>query len=283
MKLHLPKWAPPLLLIITAALFARYWQTHPGLGQTLQQANPWGLVLIGVLFAISIGCIAAVYAVLLQICGLRLKQSENFALTGYSTIANFFGPGQSGPGVRAVYLKKKHGLKLRDYTVATLLYYAVYAVLSGLLLLGSSGQYWPWAVLGFMGIVAVVWLVLHKWPPTRLNVSSKLLVLLTLAVFAQLLCYILIYAVELHLVQAHASLRQIVAYAGAANFSLFVSLTPGGIGIREAFLAFSTKLHGIGLGSIVAANVLDRAVYVVVLGILFLFLSSLHLKKRFKV
>ena len=283
MKLHLPKWAAPLLIIITAAVFARYWQTHPGLGQTLQQANPWGLVVIGILFILSLVCIAAVYDILLKICSVRLGSSENLALTGYSTIANFFGPGQSGPGVRAVYLKKKHGLKLRDYTVATLLYYAVYALLSGLLLLGSSGQYWPWAILGFAGVVAVVWLVLHKWPPTRLKLSPRLLLALTLAVAAQLLCYILIYAVELHLVQAHASLRQIVAYAGAANFSLFVSLTPGGIGIREAFLAFSTKLHGISLGSIVAANVLDRAGYVVVLGLLFLLLSSLHLKNRFKV
>lgn len=283
MKFHVPKWTAPALLLITAALFARYWQTHPSLAQTLRQADPWGLVVIGVLFMISLVCIAAVYNILLQICGLRLKRSENFALTGYSTIANFFGPGQSGPGVRAVYLKKKHGLKLRDYTVATLLYYAVYALLSGLLLLSSSGQYWPWSILGFAGVVAVVWLVLHKWPPTRLKLSPRLLIVLTLAVAAQLLCYILIYAVELHLVQAHASLRQIVAYGGAANFSLFVSLTPGGIGIREAFLAFSSKLHGIGLGSIVAANVLDRAVYVVVLGLLFLLLSSLHLKNRFKV
>ena len=105
--------------------------------------------------------------------------------------------------------------------------------------------------------------------------------MLTLAVAAQLACYVLIYFVELQMVQAGANLRQVVAYAGAANFSLFVSLTPGGIGIREAFLAFSTKLHGIGLTSIVAANVIDRAVYVVVLGLLFAVLSGLHVKRRF--
>ena len=285
MKLRLPRWTAPLLLLVTGGLFAWYWRHHPEVGSTLSHANPGGLAVIGVLFLASIGCIAWAYWILLKICGLHIQSAENMALTSYSTIANFFGPGQSGPGVRAVYLKQKHGLKLRTYTFATLLYYAVYAVLSGLLLLASSGQYWPLAILGFFGVIGVVWLVLRaaqkKWPQARLHVTPRLLTMLTLAVAAQMACYVLIYFVELQMVQAGASLRQVVAYAGAANFSLFVSLTPGGIGIREAFLAFSTKLHGIGLTSIVAANVIDRAVYVVVLGLLFAVLSGLHVKRRF--
>ena len=61
-----------------------------------------------------------------------------------------------------------------------------------------------------------------------------------------------------------------------ANFALFVSLTPGAIGIREAFLVFSQDLHHIPNDIIVAANVLDRAVYILFLGLLFIIVLLMH-------
>jgi uncharacterized membrane protein YbhN (UPF0104 family) len=89
-----------------------------------------------------------------------------------------------------------------------------------------------------------------------------------------------IYAVELHNVGANPSLGQVMAYTGVANFSLFVALTPGAIGIREAFLVFSQQLHHIDNSTIVAANIIDRAVYFVFLGILFVAVVGLHAKEK---
>jgi len=88
------------------------------------------------------------------------------------------------------------------------------------------------------------------------------------------------YAVELHIVGAHASLRQVLAYTGVANLSLFVSLTPGAIGIRESFLLFSTNLHHIARADIIAASLIDRAIYLAFLGLLFILAVGLHAKKR---
>jgi uncharacterized membrane protein YbhN (UPF0104 family) len=62
--------------------------------------------------------------------------------------------------------------------------------------------------------------------------------------------------------------------------ALFVSLTPGAIGIREAFLTFSQQLHHIDTSTIVAANIIDRAVYLVFLGVLFIFVFSLHARDK---
>ena len=76
---------------------------------------------------------------------------------------------------------------------------------------------------------------------------------------------VLIYYVELTAVAPGVSVSQAVIYTGAANFALFVSLTPGAIGFRESFLLFTERLHGIDAGTIVAANTLDRAVYIVFL------------------
>jgi hypothetical protein len=74
---------------------------------------------------------------------------------------------------------------------------------------------------------------------------------------------------------------QAVVYGGAANFSLFVALTPGAIGFREAFLEFSRQLHHIPTSGILAASVIDRSVYVAFLGLLFLMTVGLHVGDRF--
>ena len=55
----------PLLLLVTGGLFVWYWRHHPEVGNTLSQANPGGLAVIGVLFLASIGCIAWAYWILL--------------------------------------------------------------------------------------------------------------------------------------------------------------------------------------------------------------------------
>ena len=178
-----------------------------------------------------------------------------------------FGPGQSGPGVRAVYLKQKHGLKLRTHVCYALVLRRL-CCLERPVAAGVQRAVLAPGHPGFFGVIGVVWLVLRrlkKWPQARLHVTPRLLTMLTLAVAAQMACYVLIYFVELQMVQAGANLRQVVAYAGAANFSLFVSLTPGGIGIRKRFGVFYQAARHWPT-SIVAANVIDRAVYVVVLG-----------------
>jgi uncharacterized membrane protein YbhN (UPF0104 family) len=99
----------------------------------------------------------------------------------------------------------------------------------------------------------------------------------------QLATQVLIYAVELHNVGAHASFGQVLSYSGVANLALFAALTPGSIGIREAFLLFSEQLHHIGSQTIVAANVVDRGVYLVFLGVLFVLVLALHAKKKLHV
>jgi len=99
----------------------------------------------------------------------------------------------------------------------------------------------------------------------------------------QVVLIALIYTVELKSINPSITVHQAVIYSGAANFALFVSITPGAIGFREAFLVFSEKLHHITPSTILTANVIDRAAYVALLGLLFLVAISLHVKKRLTV
>jgi uncharacterized membrane protein YbhN (UPF0104 family) len=291
-RLPLPIRKALLLALVglTVVLFVYLFAKHPEYRHTLAATNPWLLVLIGVLYAVLILCYNWVYAVTLRLFGERLGTRENILLTCYSTMVNFFGPLQSGPGIRAAYVKQKRQVKIRDYTLATFVYYSMYAVVSALFILFGSGQHWP---IAFALLVAVgagcssIVYVAHKRiakskQPSAFQASPTALAELLLATICQLSIVVLIYYVELQAVHTGASPLQAVVYGGAANFSLFVSLTPGAIGFREAFLEFSRRLHHIPTSGILAASVIDRSVYVTFLGMLFLLIIGMHLGDGFQ-
>jgi uncharacterized membrane protein YbhN (UPF0104 family) len=91
-----------------------------------------------------------------------------------------------------------------------------------------------------------------------------------------------IYFVELRAFAPYVRIGEALSYTGAANFALFVSITPGAIGFRESFLLFSQKLHHMTNTTIAAASVLDRSVYVSLLLVMAIAIFGLHANKRFK-
>ena len=113
--------------------------------------------------------------------------------------------------------------------------------------------------------------------------KQAFLVKLALATLLQVFIVAVIYFVELRAVNSTISFKQAVIYTGAANFALFVSLTPGAIGFRETFLLLAHRLHHIPDSTVLSASLLDRAIYIVFLGILFLVALSMHAKDRLAV
>jgi uncharacterized membrane protein YbhN (UPF0104 family) len=86
--------------------------------------------------------------------------------------------------------------------------------------------------------------------------------------------------VQLNAVDPGITASQVAVYTGAANLALFVSFTPGAIGFRESFLVFTQQLHHISNSTIVAANTIDRSVYVLMLLILGLVILATHARRR---
>jgi uncharacterized membrane protein YbhN (UPF0104 family) len=256
---------------------------HPSVRQQIGRTSPGMLLTLLALYLGSLLALALVTNATLRLCSIHLERTESFLVTAYSSIINFFGPLQSGPAFRAVYLKKKHGVRLKNYTIATFVYYFFYAFFSGLFLLSGLLGWWLIAVVGLVliGIIAARRnkrtasyfdrLDLHAW------------YYLALATLLQVSIYALIYYVELKSVMPNVHFSQAIIYAGAANFALFVSLTPGAIGFRESFLVFSEQLHHIGSTTIIAANIIDRAIYILFLALLAVFIFATHAKQRLEV
>jgi uncharacterized membrane protein YbhN (UPF0104 family) len=289
MKKHLKTVLAALIVAGTVAAFIYYVAKHPQTLDQIKHLPPLTLVLLVVLFFIWFIAYALVTRGLLHMYQKHMGVQENFLFNAYSSLINFFGPGQSGPIFRGAYLKKKHNLGVKQYVFTLLLYYAFYGVISVLLMFVGTRPWWQTLIL-IVGASAGSFVVLrwykHKNRATigeqpRLNLPNLGWIFAATAV--QLAVQTVIYGIELHNVQAHASIGQVLAYSGVANMALFVSLTPGAIGIREAFLTFSQQLHHIDTSSIIAANIVDRAVYIVFLGVLFVLVLSLHASDKLSI
>ena len=271
-----------LILAATIGAFVYYFKQHPDAWLQLKHVPPLVLVALFGLYICFIGSVALILLATVALCNVRIPMRDGVLLTMWSSIVNFFGPLQSGPAFRAVYLKKAHNVSLKNYSVATLLYYGFYALFSGLFLL--SGVFAWYVLLGLVAISAMVGVALLRSP---LRIAKKIRALplhhaykLALATLLQLLLVAFIYAIELKSIDSHITIHQAFVYAGAANFALFVSITPGAIGFREAFLVFSEKLHHISPATILTANLIDRAIYVSLLGFLFIIAISIHAQAR---
>lgn len=276
-----------ILLFIILGFFGYYIYSHPQIIHTLSKTNPLLIILILFLYCIMLLIWMEVYNATLSFCSVPLKFSENLLLSIYSTLANYFLPLQSGPGVRAAYLKKRHKVPITSYIFASLIYYGIYAVISATFLFIASSYWWlaiPAAIAVAIFSYIIISLARNKFiskgRSLTFNMSNRKFIRLCLFTLLQLFTQAIIYGTELNSLQIPITIRRVLSYTGAANFSLFVSLTPGAIGFREAFLEFSRSLHHFSTNAIIAANIIDRGVFLIFLLILFIIMITSHAKKR---
>ncbi len=267
----------------TVGIFGLYIAHHPSTLRQIGQVAPSTFALLFVLYTIFLTTLVWIQRATLALCNIKLDRRESFLLIMYSSIINFFGPLQSGPAFRAAYLKRKYSISLRKYTQATLLYYGFYALFSGLFLL--TYFIGVWALIGIL--VLIIGLTIMLRDGELLPARFKQLQLhhigqLAVATLAQVATFALIFYVELNSFGQHIGRIASLVYTGAANFALFVSVTPGAIGFRESFVAFTQQLHHISSQLIVSASLLDRGVYVTFLGIQAVIVFGFHAERLLK-
>jgi uncharacterized membrane protein YbhN (UPF0104 family) len=275
-----------LILLVTVLVFVRFFHDHPQYLKQLGHVDKWWIAAVIALNIPMTILLVFIYDTLMRLCGKRMGKRENFLLTSWSSIVNFFGPLQSGPGVRAAYLKTRHQVRLRDYTLATLLYYGLFAFFSALFLLVGSRPWWQTllalAVVAGFSAFLIRWFMKRDKKPgeSTFHLRGELLATLMVFTFLQVLLTAITYFVELKAVNSHIGWGQAMSYAGAANFALFVSLTPDAIGFRETFLVVSKHLHHVSTANILSANIIDRGAYLIYLVLLFGVVIGLHARER---
>jgi uncharacterized membrane protein YbhN (UPF0104 family) len=269
------------ILTLSVGFVVYFFIKHPTVFAELKQLRMRTVLILLALDALGLLILAFMLSASLELCSVKIPKKDGLIVTAYTSIINFFGPLQSGPAFRVVYLKKRHDVPVKKYIFTNFIYYGFYAILSAAFLCIHILPWWQTALVLIMVAVLVALVLKNRSAKSgSLTLRAKPLILIGFATLAQIVVQTATYFTELHVINPHISMLQTITYTGAANFALFVSLTPGAIGFRESFLIFSQHLHHINTSTIIAANVIDRAVYVLFLLLLAIPIIGLHAKEK---
>lgn len=281
------------IIFLTFSIFIWYGASHPKIINTVLGLNPIIIVFLAIAYSLTILANGIILHFSLSYVRRKTSILDNILLTGYSSIVNFFGPLQSGPGFRAVYLKKKYGIEIKKFLLATFVFYLFFGVINLIIVviagLVQKPEWRPAIVITALALALLSPLLLRlalKKERIRTFISSMRLKdknfwLIGAGALGLTMSSGLAYFIELNEISGHIGLGQVLVYTATANLSLFVSLTPGAIGFREAFLIFSQQLHAIPTNTIFAASVIDRAFYVAFLLVMFIVLLVVNGRKKF--
>jgi len=277
-----------VIVILTVGVFGHYLAGHPALLHQVGHTPPLTVLGLLVLDCLSFSTLILLMFGTLELYGKRLGWTENLLLNAYSTLANFFGPGQSGPAMRGAYLKRRVELKIKEYAWASLIYYVCFAALSGLLVVAGLRPWWQTLIAAVIAVGAgfAALLVMRRRKAAfdaKQAERRRAYLIIVLGTMMQVALQVAIFTTELHSVDRHAAIHQVLVYTGVANFALFAALTPGAIGIRESFLVFSKHAHHLSNNTIVSANLIDRGAYLLFLGILLILILSLHARRKLRI
>ena len=263
-----------LIVLSTFVLLYRYISNHHEISKQLGRVSLLFMAEIILLYGLVLYELVLILKFSLKIIGVKISTLENFLLNSYSLMVNFFMFGQSGPGLRALYLKTKYKVKIKLFFYLTLLYYFYYFLISlGLVALSIYNN--PTTYLVILAVLTISFTASIKFGKTFGFLSKKSMVYLFFITALQLITQTIIFGLELGRVSS-VSFVHLLAYSGFANLSLFASITPAGIGIRESILLLSRKFSHFSSASIVSASVIDRSVYIVYLIIILVFILVFH-------
>lgn len=231
--------------------------------------------------------------------GVRLGIKDWLGITLVSSMLNLVSPIKGGAAVRALYLKRAHGVSLTAYATVIAGSLAFSLAVSGLLAaaallaLGVPGGAYGWLALA-TSVALVIGLALALWlaptladPAAVTSTKTRLLARLTRlaqgwraisrdrALLAKLSLWNLVAAL-LHGVAFFFAFR-IAGFSGSwlvpvtssafARIGALVAITPAGLGIMEAFGAVSAQIAGADPGpallGVLIVRVLGAAVTVI--------------------
>lgn len=295
------------------AVFFVYFAFNIESFKPLLHLNPIYLLLIGIGDLILVGANGVVIKLILQPFKKFIPTIESIYVALISALGNFFAPAGSGFGIRAVYLKKKHGLAYSDFIstlsgnyVIFLFVNSVLALISLYLLRSASSQSYKVLVMVFVGLFLLsLVLMLVKLPNfnteksiknkylrwfvvnflhvvngwSKIVANKKLLLKLTAMMLFSFIVTLFIAKLEFMAIGTQISWPQLILFNVLGGLSLFINITPANLGVKEALFIFSAQVLGLSVNEIVLVGIIDRGVLFFVFAILWLVFVKLRKDK----
>jgi uncharacterized membrane protein YbhN (UPF0104 family) len=295
------KYQKAILGVVLVGLFIGYFVLNRSDFTALSDVNLGYLLLVGLGYVAIVITNGFMMKLLAEPFNVRLGIYESTRVSLLGSLGNFFASSGAGAGVRALYLKKNHDLAYKDYLSTLygnyLLIFIVNAVagLLSLLLTGGKGGVLYWLAAAFFCVLLATASVLCFVPlklktgPGILGKVGKMLNSMTqgwqlvarnrsvfkglMAVaIGQLVITIGIIYLQVLALGLSVSFAGLIFLAVLAALSVFVSLTPANVGIKEAVYLLSASIVGLSSGDILSIAIIDRGALFATLGILWIFM-----------
>ena len=279
-----------LVLLAIIGCFAYYIIGHFDEFRSLRLVNLWYLiVLVGLCILIFLHN-GYIMKHLTVPYGINLSFNEGFGLSIVTSFYNVIMPARAGMLARAHYLKKKYGLAythfISTYAGATLLALwinAFFGIVSLLLLYFLDGIFnyiafvaliVAFVIFSFVMFIpkinerGVLWKdrvirVINSWHILRKHKKAMRFVVVNtvlqfiVGVFAVQFLYSM-FGVEV-------SFLKVLFINSFGSLAFLIGITPGGLGIYEGVQVFAAMIVGIGAVNAIAAALLWRVIYSIVL------------------
>jgi uncharacterized membrane protein YbhN (UPF0104 family) len=297
----LKTYLPYILSILALTVFGVYLYRNAERYRQLLDVNPKSLLsLFGLSFAIPLAN-GSINYLLFRNLGVHMSFNESFGLAAVNTLANQL-PFSGGLIAKGIYLKKRHGLTYTKYLSAMVATYVCFIAANGVIgliitafLASFQGARIPALLaLGFVAMtISVVVLVLPirldflptKWK-TRINnvaegwqVLSQDRILLLQLILIQVITTIIAaqrFQIAFSTLSQDVSYAQCLLFSSATILTRLISVTPGGLGVREGIVAGLASVLGFDPGVSAVAVGLDRLISTVgILGLGVIYTYSL--------
>jgi len=235
---------------------------------------------------------------------VKISGKHSFFILIYTTIGNHFTPIRGGAGFRAVYLRKKFNFPYSQFIstlsgnyIIVILVYSFIALTSLIWIHLARGLYSPSLYVFVAGLfVFCLSIILIRIKTQKLEIQSnfKLLnkagavlkkavdgwnsIISRRLLVAKLFLisasgFLFIYTmtlIELKFIAAQTSIPSLLLYSALSNLSLFISITPGALGIRESLFIIFQNLMNLTTGDVLNIAVIDRGLVFITLALLYL-------------
>ncbi|OGH05965.1 MAG: hypothetical protein A2W22_03490 [Candidatus Levybacteria bacterium RBG_16_35_11] len=280
-----------IALLIFAFWFGFYFYKNLNEFSQLKVVSPIYFFPLSLLLVLFLATNGLVLKYLLEPFNIKLKFKEWFGLSVINSMGNYLTPFKGGAVVRAIYLKKLHKFSYSHF-LSTLagIYIIVFLVNSfiGILTLILLQYFLGIFNLLIFTIFLVLFLLLltliifsPKVKETKYYFVNKLVSVINgwhliksnkksvfITIFVSLtnvLIIVFAMVLEFYIFGAKISLLKALFLSIVSSLSLFISITPGSLGVKETLLMFTAETINVSTPQVLAISILDRFVGLIII------------------
>lgn len=274
-----------LTFIILAMYY--YFKNPHALEMMMDLKLSYTTLLLGIQLLITV-LAAYLQNIFIRHFNVNLNSKEWMGLYLVNSFLNLYIPAQGATILKALYLKKKHGLVYTEFLVlfSGILFLSLYAGLLSYCMIYFFIVFPVNPILRNIFYVALVYVTLlsliglfpeflsnfivknSKFEKINLLISSleqilfhKKLLVHSLAInFSIVFCYTIQFWVAFKALDYHSSFWQCMIIAIVPNLTLFIMITPGNIGLRESLIVMTCHMIGIEVELSLASSIIIRCV-----------------------